>query len=144
MMTWWTTAVGLTHTEITSLTAADVAAYTELTGDTAGDGVPVGLLGGVISKILGMDVPGPGTNYLKQSLQITTPARLGETLTVRVEVDKVTPDKRLVYLTTTCRGSDGRTVATGRALVLAGGVAEHSPDIETARTPRPTTTRSER
>lgn len=118
---WWASAVGRAHAETEPVTPAHVAAYEELTGSSAGTGVPAGLIAGRFSKILGMDLPGEGTNYLKQQLTMCSPARVGEQLTTAVEVERVRADKQLVYLATTCRGADGRTVARGTALVLARG-----------------------
>ncbi|MBI5546706.1 MAG: MaoC family dehydratase, partial [Deltaproteobacteria bacterium] len=44
------------------------------------------LTGGFISAVLGMQLPGPGTIYLQQSLKFTAPVRLGDTITAEVEV----------------------------------------------------------
>lgn len=123
-MSWWSHAIGLSHSETKCFTASDLAHYEQLTGDARLGEVPVGLLAGVFSKILGMDLPGVGTNYLKQRMTIISPAQLDEILTMRVEIDKTVPEKKLVYLDTTCMGEDGRTVAQGRALVLARGAPE--------------------
>lgn len=131
-MSWWDDAVGRSHTITRTFTAADLAAYRDLVGpagDGADEGVPESLIAGLFSKILGVDLPGRGSNYLKQRLDFTQPAAVGEELTARVEIVRVVPDKRLVYLATTCLGSGGRIVAQGRALVLAGGIPR--PDAET-------------
>lgn len=111
-----------------AFTPAEISALADLTGEVAPEGqVPVGLLAGEISKILGMDLPGQGTNYLKQQLTLLSPARKGEPLTFEVRVAKVVPDKRLVYLATTITSGDGTEVAIGRALVLAHGRLPSNP-----------------
>lgn len=122
-MTWWDSAVGRTHSERRVFGEGDVTAYNALVPDEAPPGlVPEPLVAGMFSKVLGVDLPGPGTNYLKQELRFVAPARTGEELTATVEVARVVPHKRLVYLATVCTAADGRVVADGRALVLAGGV----------------------
>lgn len=122
-MTWWDDAVGLSHSVTRAFDAGDLTAYRALVGDETTDAeVPEPLIAGLFSKILGVDLPGPGTNYLKQRLTVQVPARVDELLTATVVIDRVVPDKRLVYLTTTCTGEDGRVIANGSALVLGGGV----------------------
>ncbi|MES1932485.1 hypothetical protein T35B1_07741 [Salinisphaera shabanensis T35B1] len=51
-------------------------------------------------------------------MQFEHAARVGETLTVEVRVSRLRRDKALVDLDTTCTGGDGRTICSGRALVL--------------------------
>ncbi len=41
------------------------------------------LSGAVISAAIAMELPGPGTIYLGQSLRFTLPVRLGDTITVQ-------------------------------------------------------------
>lgn len=123
MSTWWETALGRNHALTRTFATADLAAYDALAGDSAGrEAVPEPLVAGLFSTLLGVHLPGPGTNYLKQVLRPVAAPRPDEPLEAVVEVVRVVPEKRLVYLTTTCRGEDGRLVAEGEALVLAGGV----------------------
>jgi acyl dehydratase len=113
-----------------SFTAADLLEYAALTDDPGiavkkpppGSGalsarVPEPLIGALFSCLLGMELPGLGTNYLKQETHWHADARIGETLTARVEITRIRPEKHLVDLATTCTGEDGRTIASGRALV---------------------------
>jgi acyl dehydratase len=121
--TWWDAAVGRSHALVRTFSTDDLEGYDALVGDVASvDVVPEPLVAGLFSTLLGVHLPGPGTNYLKQALRVVAPARPGEPLEASVEVVRVVPDKRLVYLATRCRGADGRLVADGEALVLAGGV----------------------
>jgi len=87
------------------------------------DRVPEALINGMFSYLLGVDLPGQGTNYLKQETEFLSDAPFGEPLTARVEISRLRPDKHLVDLETTCRTPSGTLVATGRALVLAKDVA---------------------
>ena len=95
--------------------------YSDLSGHkVCGDQVPEPLLGALFSYLLGVRLPGLGTNYLKQETRFPAAARVGETLTAQVEITRLRPDKQLVDLATTCLDADGRLVANGRALVYVG------------------------
>lgn len=105
-------------------TRRDAAALQRLTGaPDGGDAVPEALINGLFSYLLGVDLPGQGTNYLKQETEFLATAPLGEPLTARVEIVRLRPEKHLVDLATTCRTASGEIVARGRALVLARDVA---------------------
>lgn len=106
-----------------AFTAEDVAAYRGLGGPGAQDGaVPGPLVGALFSYLLGVRLPGPGTNYLKQSTDYMAPARIGEALTARVEIVRLRPEKQLVDLACACHSADGRLICAGRALVQVGDV----------------------
>lgn len=89
---------------------------------TAGE-VPEPLINGLFSYLLGVDLPGQGTNYLKQETRFLNTANLGEPLTASVKITRLRPEKYLVDLETNCHAPDGRLIATGRALVYAKDVA---------------------
>ena len=99
----------------------DLQDYTSLSSHkVSGDQVPEPLLGALFSYLLGVKLPGLGTNYLKQETRFPATARVGEPLTAQVEITRLRPDKQLVDLATTCHGADGRLIASGRALVYVG------------------------
>jgi len=75
------------------------------------------LMAGFISAILGMQLPGPGTIYLSQTLKFMAPVRMGDTITGRVEVVEVIPEKNRLRLHTTCKNQEGTVVLDGEALV---------------------------
>ena len=75
------------------------------------------LTAGFISAILGMQLPGPGTIYMSQSLKFLAPVRMGDTITARVEVVEVITEKNRLRLQTTCRNQKGTVVLDGEALV---------------------------
>lgn len=87
--------------------------------DEAGHRVPGPLIAGLFSYLLGTELPGRGTNYLKQRLSYPEPAYYDEPLTATVKVVRLRPDKALVNLETRCTTDDGRVVCEGEALVLA-------------------------
>jgi len=101
-----------------AFTAHDVEDYIALGGSKPVDStVPEPLIGGLFSYLLGVELPGPGTMYLKQETDFIAPARVGDTLTAKVEVTQLRPEKKLIDLRTSCRDGDGALVADGRALV---------------------------
>ncbi|MFC4353329.1 hypothetical protein ACFOW6_17405 [Fodinicurvata halophila] len=100
-----------------------IAGYEALSGaPSATGGVPEPLIGGLFSYLLGAELPGYGTNYLKQTLDFVGTAEVGMPLTASVTITRIRPEKDLVDLATLCRDADGRTICEGRALVLVKDV----------------------
>jgi acyl dehydratase len=79
--------------------------------------LPGGLLGGMISDLLGTKLPGWGTNWLKQRFDFLKPAYPNATITANVEIVRLRPEKDLVNLRTTCVDPTGDLVLDGEALV---------------------------
>jgi 3-hydroxybutyryl-CoA dehydratase len=75
------------------------------------------LTAGFISAILANQLPGPGTIYLKQELSFLAPVRIGDTITGRVEVLELIPEKNRVRFKTSCINQDGIVVLDGEALM---------------------------
>lgn len=74
------------------------------------------LVCGLISNILGNQLPGNGTIYMSQTVKFLAPVHFGDTITARVEVTEKTEKKRVV-LKTTCTNQDGVVVVDGEARV---------------------------
>ncbi len=70
-----------------------------------------------ISAVIGMQLPGPGTIYMGQTLEFLAPVRINDTVTARVEVLEKIDDKKRVRLATTCTNQDGTKLISGEALV---------------------------
>ena len=75
------------------------------------------LTAGLISAVLGIQLPGPGTVYLGQELRFVAPVFLGDDITAEVEIIELREDKKIVKLNTTCYNQDGKKVITGMATV---------------------------
>lgn len=107
-----------------TISAEDVSEYAALAQQAnVDDRVPEPLIGALFSYLLGVRLPGQGANYLKQETRFHRVAHVGETLTARVEITRIRPEKHLVDLSTTCKDQDGQLIASGRALVSARDVA---------------------
>ena len=79
------------------------------------------LTSGLISAVLGNQLPGPGTIYLGQELKFTAPVYLGDDITAEVEIVEIREDKKIIKLDTTCYNQDGKKVITGLATVKFDG-----------------------
>ena len=91
------------------------------------------LSGAIISAAIAMQLPGPGTIYLGQSLRFTLPVRPGDTLTVRLRVVGKTDKRRLVTLECEVFNQQQQVVVTGTAEVMA---PREKLVLETPATPR--------
>jgi 3-hydroxybutyryl-CoA dehydratase len=125
--------VGETAQMSRTVTETDVVLFAGVTGDmnpahmdaVAAAAGPFGarvahgmLTAGLVSAVLAMRLPGPGTIYLTQSLRFVRPVRIGDTVTARVEVLEVMERRRRVRLATTATNQDGETVLDGEAVVM--------------------------
>jgi 3-hydroxybutyryl-CoA dehydratase len=76
----------------------------------------------VISAAIANKLPGPGTIYMKQTLEFKAPVRAGDTVHATVSVRDLVREKKLVFLDTVCTVR-GTVVITGEALVKVGSRA---------------------
>jgi len=76
------------------------------------------LTAGLISAVIGEQLPGHGTVYLGQTLKFMAPVRPGDTVRAEVTVDTIDHAKRRVTLATRCLVGD-TVVLKGEAVVLA-------------------------
>lgn len=75
------------------------------------------LSAGFVSAVIGTRLPGPGSVYMRQTLDFLAPVRIGDTITATVEVVEKIEDKKRVRLKTTCCNQEGTSVLEGEALV---------------------------
>lgn len=75
------------------------------------------LAAGFLSAVLGTRLPGPGTIYLRQSLNFRAPVVIGDTITATVEVIEILKEKKRVKLSTVCVNQEGTVVLDGEAVV---------------------------
>ena len=77
------------------------------------------LTAGLISAVLGTELPGEGSIYLSQSLKFRAPVFIDDTITATVTVIKVREDKPIITLETLCKNQDETIAIEGEAVLLA-------------------------
>jgi acyl dehydratase len=77
------------------------------------------LTGAFISAAIAMELPGPGTIYLGQTLQFRSPVTLGDTLTVALEITDKHSSRPWLTISTIVRNQNDKEVARGEATVMA-------------------------
>ena len=116
-----------------TITEADVHAFATVTGDfnpihmddeyargtVFGGRISHGVLSiGLISNVIGNQLPGPGSIYMKQSCKFIKPVFLGDTITATVEVIEKDIHKNRVKLRTFCTNQNGEITLDGEALTM--------------------------
>ena len=74
---------------------------------------------GLISAVLGVKFPGPGTVYASQNLRFHAPARVGDTLTATIVATAKDDATRRVTLECSVRNQVGALLVSGEAEVIA-------------------------
>lgn len=74
--------------------------------------------GGLVSAVIGTQLPGPGTVYLSQNLRFLRPVRPGDELTVRVTVTAKHEEKHHIELACEVLNQKNKRVLEGEALVM--------------------------
>lgn len=125
-------AIGQRASKSRIFTVEEIKEYAELTGDTnrlftdshyANEQgfdnclVPGPLLNGIFSDLLGTQLPGRGTNWLKQKISYPAPAYVEDEITATVKIVRLRPDKNLVNLYDICENSKGEVVCQAQSLV---------------------------
>ncbi|HEM6190830.1 TPA: MaoC family dehydratase [Streptococcus suis] len=124
--------VGQTGSFSKTITETDVVLFAGISGDLnpahineveASKGmfkkrIAHGMLGAsLISTVLGMYLPGPGTIYLGQNLKFLKPVAIGDTLTAMATIVEK-DEKGWLKLETTVTNQEGVVVISGQAKVI--------------------------
>ena len=132
-MTMQELAIGDSASHAKTITETDVYLFAGITGDLnpahvneqASSLTPFGgciahgiLSAGLISAVLAMKLPGPGTIYLGQELKFTKPVRFGDTITATCTISELIPEKNIAKLDTICTNQNGQVVIQGTATVM--------------------------
>ena len=80
------------------------------------------LVAGLISAVLGTQLPGPNSIYLGQDLKFMAPVMIGDTITVVVTVTDKRDEKRIIKLRTTACNQRGEMVVDGNAVLKKVGL----------------------
>lgn len=129
-----TLSVGQTAAFSKTFTEADIMAFAAASGDhnpvhideTYAAATPFGqriahgmLVAGLISAVLGTEMPGPGTIYMGQTLKFKAPVFIGDTITVKAEVLSIRAGRPIATISTNCYNQEDKLVIEGEAVVFA-------------------------
>jgi len=116
----------------------DVELFTEITGDRnplhyderlakeslfKGLIVQGGVTSGLLNALVAQDLPGPGTVFLGMELKFVKVVYVGETITGRVEIKSVRPDKPICTIAVSVRNQNDETCLTGTATTYTAPLA---------------------
>ena len=73
---------------------------------------------GLLSSILGNILPGHGTIYLSQEVKFLAPVRIGDTITAKVDLLELIPERNRAKFRTSCTNQDGKLVVDGIAWTM--------------------------
>jgi len=125
--------VGQRRTRSKTVTDEDIEAFARLSGDRnpvhfddafakrlgfEGHIAHGAVTTALLSAVLGMDLPGPGSIFLEQRVRFLAPVRAGDTITATLEVTRVRPDKPIITLAASVARQDGVQAADGELVVL--------------------------
>jgi 3-hydroxybutyryl-CoA dehydratase len=80
------------------------------------------LVAGLISAVLGTQLPGPNSIYLGQDLKFVAPVMIGDTIKVVVTVTDKRDEKRIIKLRTAAYNQRGEMVIDGSPAVKKVGL----------------------
>jgi acyl dehydratase len=113
-----------------TVSVRDIELFTEITGDRnplhydqaaacssvfGGLIVQGGVTSGILNAIVAEDLPGPGTVFLGTELKFVKAVYVGDTITGRVEVSSVRPDKPICTLAVSVRNQKHEVCLSGTA-----------------------------
>lgn len=125
-------SVGQTVTREYTITESEVRAFADASGDhnplhldeEYAQGTRFGrriahgmLLGSYISALIGMELPGEGTIYMKQELNFLRPVYYGDVIRVEIRVEELLQEKKRAVLSTNCYNQENEQVIAGTAMV---------------------------
>lgn len=125
--------IGDTAEFVKSVTEYDVYSFAGITGDfnpahintvyasetSFGKIIAHGILSvGFISNVLGTQLPGPGSIYIRQVCDFKRPVFIGDTITATVEVTQKDETKNRVWLHTFCTNQNSEIVVDGEAIMM--------------------------
>jgi 3-hydroxybutyryl-CoA dehydratase len=75
------------------------------------------LSAGYISAIFGMQLPGPGSVYISQTLNFRAPVKIDDVVVTTVKLIELVPEKKRARFETVC-SVGGKPVLTGEAVLM--------------------------
>lgn len=78
------------------------------------------LVTSLLSNVIGMKLPGPGTIYMEQDVKFKKPVYIGDTVTAKVKIEKIlNKTKNVLQLSTLIVNQNSEVVIEGYAIVKA-------------------------
>jgi len=77
-----------------------------------------GLVNALFSTVIGTELPGHGTIYMRQDSKFVKPVFIGDTIKAVAEVSEIIKEKNRVVITTTAYNQNDEVVVVGSALVM--------------------------
>ncbi len=139
-------AIGQQAQSSKTVTEQDVVGFAEITGDRNplhldeefarttrfGGRIAHGaLLFGLLSGVMGTQLPGAGGINLSQTLRFLQPVRLNDTITAIVTVTAIRVDKGILTLKNECFNQRGEKVAEGEAIAMHSDARQQDNDKDT-------------
>jgi 3-hydroxybutyryl-CoA dehydratase len=125
-------SVGLEASMARTVSEADIVAYAALSGDynpvhidpeyaastLFKERIAHGILSaGYISAVFGMQMPGPGSIYISQTLNFKAPVKIDDVVVTTVKLIELIPEKKRARFETVC-AVGGRPVLAGEAVLM--------------------------
>jgi len=125
-------SVGMAATFTKTVSEADIVAFAQISGDTNPihldeayaaqtmfkTRIAHGMLSAsYISAAFATRLPGAGAVYVSQNLKFRAPVRIGDTVTARVEVIAIVPEKKFVTFKTQCLMGE-KVIIDGEATLM--------------------------
>ena len=126
-------SIGQSAEATRTVSEADIMAFAEVSGDhnpvhldaafaattPFKERIAHGMLSAsYISALIASRLPGPGAIYISQTLAFKRPVKINDTVTTRVEITELNPEKARATLACTCT-VNGKVVLEGDAVVMA-------------------------
>ncbi len=124
--------VGLEASMARTVSEADIVAYAALSGDynpvhidpeyaastLFKERIAHGILSaGYISAVFGMQMPGPGSIYISQTLNFKAPVKIDDVVVTTVKLVELMPEKKRARFETVCAVA-GKPVLAGEAVLM--------------------------
>ncbi len=125
-------AVGQEASLSNTVSEADIAAFAQVSGDKNPvhldaayaattmfkERIAHGMLSAAyISAVFGMELPGPGSIYISQTLNFKAPVKIGDTVVTTVKIVELLPEKKRARFETIC-AVNGKPVLAGEAVLM--------------------------
>ena len=75
------------------------------------------LLGGLLSRVAGTKIPGPGTIVISQDIRYKEPCYIGDTVTAKITILHVRADKPIVKIASLVTNQNGDILIDGGAIL---------------------------